>query len=499
VNPLGIRAAFSACAACAGILVGSARAFAFEAVTTPIKVEKPSEALTPASALPEVIFAGLDIGSSAWGRVNATPEVLEEALRTGLTDGGLEIASATASTRLSASLVDLRVQPGKRGLDAEVALAWEAVDSATGTIVYSTITRSSAHAPVFNVDETLARKLVSGAAQRLAGRATFRAILDRPKTVAQDIHVKECHSAPVETEKGLERVLDAAVVVRMSNGIGSGVMVSPDGFVLSAAHVVQGGKPTIVFKSGLTIMASVVRINATQDVALLKVAGSGYPCLQAATTRPAIGATLFAVGAPAGETLAYSVSRGIVSGFRQVDGGTFLQTDASLNPGNSGGPLVDDRGRLLAVVSWKIMGVEGLGFGVPIEAARGSLGLAWADASDAALPAPSTKVDAVRDPEDPPTTFGSSKRTASSRWQAPTGAAALTVGGLGVTFTWLSAVSSTRIPEKQWSNMVYLNDASWALVAGGIGLVTWSLFLPKPSDLRLALGLGGISAEGTFP
>jgi serine protease Do len=76
---------------------------------------------------------------------------------------------------------------------------------------------------------------------------------------------------------------------------------------------------------------------------------------------------VYAVGAPAGEEFAFSVSKGIVSGIRDLNGFSYVQTDASLNPGNSGGPLLDTQGNIVGIVSWKIVasGFEGLSFGVP--------------------------------------------------------------------------------------------------------------------------------------
>ena len=78
-----------------------------------------------------------------------------------------------------------------------------------------------------------------------------------------------------------------------------------------------------------------------------------------------------------GKELSFSVTRGIVSGYRTIGGFRLVQTDASVNPGNSGGPLVDDKGRFVGVVSWKAVGadVEGIAFAIPTSPALGSLSL----------------------------------------------------------------------------------------------------------------------------
>jgi serine protease Do len=110
----------------------------------------------------------------------------------------------------------------------------------------------------------------------------------------------------------------------------------------------------------------------------LKPAGSGFPFLPLMVEGPpAIGSRLYAIGTPWGEELAFSVTQGVVSGLRDIDGPSYLQTDASLNKGNSGGPLLSEEGKVVAVVTRKIVGLgaEGLAFGVPITTAVRSLNI----------------------------------------------------------------------------------------------------------------------------
>ncbi len=106
-------------------------------------------------------------------------------------------------------------------------------------------------------------------------------------------------------------------------------------------------------------------------------AGNQQPCLELQPTTPSAGADVSAIGSPARQDLAFSLTRGIVSGLRLVDGVQLVQTDASLSPGNSGGPLLDRQARVVGVVTRKIAGraVEGLGFGVQIQDALQALKL----------------------------------------------------------------------------------------------------------------------------
>jgi len=80
-----------------------------------------------------------------------------------------------------------------------------------------------------------------------------------------------------------------------------------------------------------------------------------------------------------GEELAFSVTKGIISGIREWRGRHYLQTDTALNPGNSGGPLLSVDGKIIGIVSWKIAapGFEGLAFVVPIHALEEKLKLVW--------------------------------------------------------------------------------------------------------------------------
>jgi len=123
-----------------------------------------------------------------------------------------------------------------------------------------------------------------------------------------------------------------------------------------------------------------VRVDGQQDVALIRLPGRGHPSVGFATAGvPGVGTDVFAVGAPTGEDLAFSVTKGVISGLREWQGKRYIQTDAALNPGNSGGPLLASDGRVVGIVSWKISapGLEGLAFGVPVQALAERLRISW--------------------------------------------------------------------------------------------------------------------------
>jgi len=179
-----------------------------------------------------------------------------------------------------------------------------------------------------------------------------------------------------------QRVRPSVVVIRTNHDLGSGVIVADDGTIVTANHVIVGAsRITVTFFDGSTASAAVVSVNPKMDVAVLSPASLPEVVVPAALGAGAdVGARVVAVGNPLG--LADSVSAGVVSGLNrtaQTADGTYsglIQFDASVNPGSSGGALLDARGLLIGiVVSIANPAHEdafaGIGFAVPIGAALG--------------------------------------------------------------------------------------------------------------------------------
>ncbi|HJV46857.1 MAG TPA: trypsin-like peptidase domain-containing protein [Bacillota bacterium] len=152
--------------------------------------------------------------------------------------------------------------------------------------------------------------------------------------------------------------------------LGTGFFVDPT-HILTAAHVIGDGNEASIEKSnGTRYKASVVKMDQDKDLALLKVDPSeaGKPILFASSYT--VGQTVIAIGNPEG--LSYSVSRGIVSNTDRVlnEGSVpFIQFDSLISPGNSGGPLLDSKGKLIGLVDQKLIGngVEGIGFAIRVD------------------------------------------------------------------------------------------------------------------------------------
>ena len=160
---------------------------------------------------------------------------------------------------------------------------------------------------------------------------------------------------------------------QVQNSLGSGVIVSPDGLVLTNKHVVDGADEILVmFANSQTTTATVIGADAHTDLAVIKVSASGLPVIpQLADEEPRVGDVVLAIGNPFG--LGHSVSQGIISAFSRsiiTDSpyDDFIQTDAAISPGNSGGALVDHKGRLVGIntmIYSQSGGSEGIGFAIP--------------------------------------------------------------------------------------------------------------------------------------
>ncbi len=161
-------------------------------------------------------------------------------------------------------------------------------------------------------------------------------------------------------------------------GLGSGVVISRNGYILTSAHVIEGADEIrVTTASGEELKAKVVGMDHPTDIAVLKIEAANLPTIHLAdSSKLRVGDIVLAVGNPLG--VGQTVTSGIVSATRRgglglTDYEEFIQTDAPLNPGNSGGALIDAHGRLVGI-SIAILttggGFEGIGLAVPVNLAR---------------------------------------------------------------------------------------------------------------------------------
>ncbi len=188
-------------------------------------------------------------------------------------------------------------------------------------------------------------------------------------------------AAPGTAAAAAAKVSKSVVVVAAKDGVGSGFVVSPDGLILTNHHVVEEDKKvTVTFGDGRTATGNVIAVDTLTDLALVRVKLPDLTAVELGRSGDlAVGDPVIAIGNPLG-SFANSVTSGVVSGLSRTtfldDSGEYrnmLQTDAAINQGNSGGPLVDFAGRVVGVNTLSAIGnfgAEGLGFAIPIDVAR---------------------------------------------------------------------------------------------------------------------------------
>jgi putative serine protease PepD len=176
-----------------------------------------------------------------------------------------------------------------------------------------------------------------------------------------------------------------------TTGIGSGVILTANGYILTNRHVVANSQTlSVQLEDGRSFPAKAVEISQTNDLALIKIDVKGLsPATIADSSKILVGQTALAIGSPLG-TYTETVTRGIISGLgrtvtvqddatgRPVTLSGLIQTDAAINPGNSGGPLLDATGAVVGLNTAVSTTAQGLGFAIPINDAASLISKALA-------------------------------------------------------------------------------------------------------------------------
>lgn len=178
---------------------------------------------------------------------------------------------------------------------------------------------------------------------------------------------------------GIAQASTSVALVVAPSGSGSGFLVSDDGYLITNHHVVGAAKVVrLKWPDGGETVGEVLRSDPRRDVALVRTTPGGRPALGLRHTPAQQGETVFAIGSPLGAEFQNTMSKGIVSALRNHEGQAFIQSDVMVNHGSSGGPLLDEAGRVIGLTAsgQTINGAPvGINFFIPIDEALKSLNL----------------------------------------------------------------------------------------------------------------------------
>ena len=342
---------------------------------TPVPEELPEGGGTPEETSAPVEGEGTSPSpSEASGAVtegNEAAEAIDEA--TSASEDSAETAAATAEENGEASASEAQTQPVSHE-PPQTLYRWSYADEAAhgksgrgkGVIVYAAVMTA-----VFLLSFGLLLAVL---------------LLQEPNTDIIRPGVNDLY-AEDEAVTGVELAKRAVVVieVKTQNGKGTatGIVMTSDGYIATNHHAIDNAtKIKVTFYDGTVLYAEVIGSSAMDDLAVIKVNATGlHTATFAYSENCYVGQTVYAIGTPASSEFAWTTTRGIISyKDREVkiydDDGTLqkklrlLQTDANVNPGNSGGPLINAKGEVVGVVSMKLAeGYEGIGFAIPSDGA----------------------------------------------------------------------------------------------------------------------------------
>ncbi|NLR89889.1 S1C family serine protease [Flammeovirga agarivorans] len=193
--------------------------------------------------------------------------------------------------------------------------------------------------------------------------------------VTTDIKEESFASLPIPSApkyvSNMNQAVDASVTIKNENGHGSGFIISENGYIITNYHVISdsGKDYEVVLNDGRSFKHEIIRVDRVNDLALIKIEAKDLVPFKVSNTKEhTIAQEVYVIGTPTADDLNSTVSKGIISGIRENKSGqTLLQTDASINGGNSGGVICTKQGMVLGVVSSKLsgLGIEGVAFGIP--------------------------------------------------------------------------------------------------------------------------------------
>jgi len=242
---------------------------------------------------------------------------------------------------------------------AYLKIEWSVYSSIDRKVIFVATTEGSTYGEVDSIvgEAGIVRPALADASERLAMSPGYREVIDPAKAPvevakATKIKIKRAKQFSGSVTSNIESIKKAVATVTANKGLGSGFVISDDGAVLTAEHVVSGSKFVKVnTAAGKECYGEVVAASKQRDLAIVRVDCAGLSPLPLGREKILEGGEVFAVGTPLSPKLQFSVTKGVVSGLRTFEQMDYIQSDVSVLPGSSGGPLLDARGNAVGMTT----------------------------------------------------------------------------------------------------------------------------------------------------
>lgn len=281
----------------------------------------------------------------------------------------------------------LEIEEARGGGRGQMSVDWQIHAPALSRTIarIRTTVRVEVEGPVINAPEAIYQALLKDSLRALAASDAFRQAAVTPIRAPSGL-VEPAPADPLRLPgaRAAARVPDAhraVAAVLTGASLGSAFLVSEQGYLLTNRHVVGSTRLLkLRWSDGSESVGEVIRSDPGRDVALIRTDPRPGPVFRVRTEPLRQGETVFAIGTPMETRLQGTLTRGVVSASRTLSGYRFIQSDAAVNPGNSGGPLLDEAGQVVAMTVSRYAsdpedGVQGLNFFIPIEDALRFLAL----------------------------------------------------------------------------------------------------------------------------
>jgi len=294
---------------------------------------------------------------------------------------------SAADYQVAALIHDADVRACEQGImgvrnNASVDIEWQIYSTSQGRVVahIETSAQSSFRSRNVDVEEAFRRAIADNFAQ-LAMAPEMVDLLSAP--VAPTLARQQMGSKLTLTTSSNGRppaeAVGAVLLVSLGASFGSGVLISTDGYVLTNEHVVGAANAVrLRWSDGLETVGEVVKSHRARDVALIKTDPRGREPLGVRASPVQPGERVIAIGAPLEQQLQGTITSGVVSANRVIDGFSYIQSDVGVNQGNSGGPLLDEEGYVIGLTVHGLARNDapvGLNFFIPIKDALDFLDL----------------------------------------------------------------------------------------------------------------------------